>query len=588
MPSEILSETVCLRMWLRARSKVVRSIRDVRYGGLRLARLNWIYQFTGRGVVCFTSHREYGMYFSDYIVSANEKHSEPNTICHHFAVGAFVLVTVCFGSVLFRFLALFMYNAIGAFLIHMVEKGLGKSSAGKIRNTFCAPTPNALSEFSNMRLAELYHGSVFVAKLWFYSVGENVGGIAVLDALDAESVEVEDVADEDEIADIKAIKFERDELQKQLDAEKGQYKIMQATAADLRSRLEDEGARVAQVRTKEGWNALEEKKTAIVALEAEKQAMLEKSSADEQERAKEHEQLTTQIWSLQERLFAMETKATKTHTDTMDLLKALDAEKSNSKQLASEVERLEKERDDMETTMSAVKAAADALSGKQTAASASREVRSPMSRAGSAVDDESSELHATNPQGDHPPSAATGLGGTSDVYEETMRTRPGSFPSGDHGLASPPLSQGKMSPGPEATSPGFRTIHGIHRPGGALGSYSHGGGTRKKGGDDSSSRNGGGSNSTSSEKDYAQGSRTTFEDCRNGNSNELGQMPTEIVQGTAVGGAWRGVPRWSRGVPHKFNGMIDGIGRSSEAKSPPLPERPNRPSESGAQLQRKI
>lgn len=36
------------------------------YGELRIARLNMIYRLTGRGVVYFTTHREYGTYFSEY------------------------------------------------------------------------------------------------------------------------------------------------------------------------------------------------------------------------------------------------------------------------------------------------------------------------------------------------------------------------------------------------------------------------------------------------------------------------------------------------------------------------------------------
>ena len=129
----LISREVTWKRWHVVRTSVIDSLpKDVidsmiesdqmnkrwRYGELRLARLNWIYQFTGRGVVYFTSHREYGTYFSDYfktfitvfaflttilsamqvIVSVNEKPSELNTICHRFAVGALVLVAVCFGS----------------------------------------------------------------------------------------------------------------------------------------------------------------------------------------------------------------------------------------------------------------------------------------------------------------------------------------------------------------------------------------------------------------------------------------------------------------------------------------------------------
>jgi hypothetical protein len=66
------------------------------YGELRIPRLNWIYRLTLRGWVYFTTHREYGTYFSQYfalfitgfafattilqamqVVLANENHPKP-------------------------------------------------------------------------------------------------------------------------------------------------------------------------------------------------------------------------------------------------------------------------------------------------------------------------------------------------------------------------------------------------------------------------------------------------------------------------------------------------------------------------------
>lgn len=107
-------------------------------------------------------------------------------------------------------------------------------------------------------------------------------------------------------------------------------------------------------RSKLQLRALEEKKTAIVALEAEETALIEKSSLDQQEREQEREQLHKETSDLQNALSERRQKSNKMHADAMDVLKALEKEREDSQQLRSEVSRLEKKCEEMETTMAKV------------------------------------------------------------------------------------------------------------------------------------------------------------------------------------------------------------------------------------------
>ncbi|RDW91680.1 hypothetical protein BP5796_02845 [Coleophoma crateriformis] len=76
----LVNKAVTWKAWVDFRTAIVRSLgsgavkpvqihRRYDYGELRLARLNYIYRLTFRGVTYFTTHREYATYFTEYLTT---------------------------------------------------------------------------------------------------------------------------------------------------------------------------------------------------------------------------------------------------------------------------------------------------------------------------------------------------------------------------------------------------------------------------------------------------------------------------------------------------------------------------------------
>lgn len=271
---------------------------------------------------------------------------------------------------------------------------------------------------------------------------------------------------------IKAIKFERDELQKQLDAEKGQNKMTQAAAADLRKRLDEERLKTAQLRTRQGFTALEEKKAAVLGLEEEKKAWLQKSRQMEEE----HSMMLGKIGELQSALQIMEKETTSARTGTVHAMTELESERARYLQLQDELAHLKVDYRELQETLESVQAAASGSRAKSPG-SDTQDARNPFSRTGSTMGLDQSVEAAQNP-GNHPLAMFNSPGDLTPV--EPVESPPMPPTNGSTAQPQPQNSRDTTSPSSPPPSAGFRTVHGQHRPDGSLGGYTNGGGTRRR------------------------------------------------------------------------------------------------------------
>ncbi|KAF2164362.1 hypothetical protein M409DRAFT_56635 [Zasmidium cellare ATCC 36951] len=162
----------------------------------------------------------------------------------------------------------------------------------------------------------------------------------------------------------------------------------------------------------------------------------------------------------------------------------LEEERDTTQTLRSEWTKLEAEYKTLQDTLASIQAAASPGGGKVEATNghqgldSSIDDRNPISEAGSMTELKNTAEAVTTPSAS-PPMAEGQFGSLS-------------MPS----PASPPIAEGQFGslsmhpPQPSGSSPvttpatppsaGFRTIHGQHRPDGALGGYVNGGGTLRK------------------------------------------------------------------------------------------------------------
>lgn len=263
---------------------------------------------------------------------------------------------------------------------------------------------------------------------------------------------------------MKVIQLERAELQKQLDASKGQMQLANDSAARFKNLLDEERQTNAALRKRSAWASLqEEKQMALDMVQHEKQAALQASEIERRQRS----QLEERIQRLQNDIQALRDELKSTRADTKEAIDLVQAEELQNKQLQSEIETLQANARDLEEAMASVQAAA--------------------SRSKIVVQKSTPhELNATPGNEYFPPQTATpgstngfhlhGADEASSVPNRKLVGSPvGSPPVASPGTYSNPATSPR-APHPNVRSPGsqaegFRTIHGQHRPDGSLGGY---------------------------------------------------------------------------------------------------------------------
>ena len=142
--SNLISKDVTWEQWAPFRDIVLTKTGDMNinkryeYGELRLNRLDIIYRFTGRGLTYFTVHRTYKTYFVQYfstfatvfafvaivltamqvLVTIEGIPQRVATTSYRFSVAVLIGVCLCFGSIVFMFVSMFVYNLILTWLAH--------------------------------------------------------------------------------------------------------------------------------------------------------------------------------------------------------------------------------------------------------------------------------------------------------------------------------------------------------------------------------------------------------------------------------------------------------------------------------------
>ena len=146
--SNLISKDVSWEQWATFRDTVLTKTGDLyinkryEYGELRLNRLDLIYRFTGRGLNYFTVHCTYKTYFAQYfsifatvfafvaiiltamqvLVTIEGIPERVATTSYRFSVAVLIGVCLCFGTILFMFISMFVYNLILTRLAHRRDK----------------------------------------------------------------------------------------------------------------------------------------------------------------------------------------------------------------------------------------------------------------------------------------------------------------------------------------------------------------------------------------------------------------------------------------------------------------------------------
>ena len=146
--SNLILEDITWKQWATFRYTVLSETEDLcinkryEFGELRLNRLDLIHRFTGRGLTYFTVHRTYKTYFAQYfsifatvfafvaivltamqvLVTAPGIPKTLATTSYRFSVAVLVGVCLCFGSILFLFVSMFVYNLMITRRAHRKEK----------------------------------------------------------------------------------------------------------------------------------------------------------------------------------------------------------------------------------------------------------------------------------------------------------------------------------------------------------------------------------------------------------------------------------------------------------------------------------
>lgn len=299
---------------------------------------------------------------------------------------------------------------------------------------------------------------------------------------------------------IKAIKDERDNLQKQLDSQIGQYKMATDRADDFRKRLHQEREKNDALRSRQGWSALqEEKKAADEALEAHK-----KASAEESERARvEKDEVLEHRQKLEIELDILKSELLSARNATTAAIATSETEKQDKEQLMQEKLQLQEEVDRLQKDRQRIQDALASVSNEQNKSMAEPGMLGTVPNGTSSPDatlistavdyHEDYSDHAMSYDRAPPlPPKELFLGPTmGSLPRKAVNSPPGQPTSSSASPRSYPLTPGSelgspTSPpwGPsipgQSTTNGFKTIHGHHRPDGALGGYAEGRGIRRK------------------------------------------------------------------------------------------------------------
>ena len=146
--SNLITKDVTWEQWAIFRDTVLTKTGDLdinkryEYGELRLNRLDIIYRITGRGLTYFTVHRTYKTYFAQYfsifatifafvaivltamqvLVTIQGIPRRVATTSYRFSVAVLIGICLCFGSILFMFISMFVYNVTLTWLAHRRDK----------------------------------------------------------------------------------------------------------------------------------------------------------------------------------------------------------------------------------------------------------------------------------------------------------------------------------------------------------------------------------------------------------------------------------------------------------------------------------
>ena len=146
--SNLISKDVTWEQWATFRDTILTKTAGLRineryeYGELRLNRLDIIYRITGKGLTYFTVHRTYKTHFAQYfsifatvfafvaivltamqvLVTVQGIPKTVATTSYRFSVAVLIVVCLCFGSILFLFVSMFVYDLILTRRAHRKDK----------------------------------------------------------------------------------------------------------------------------------------------------------------------------------------------------------------------------------------------------------------------------------------------------------------------------------------------------------------------------------------------------------------------------------------------------------------------------------
>jgi ankyrin repeat protein len=294
---------------------------------------------------------------------------------------------------------------------------------------------------------------------------------------------------------MKVMQSERVELMKQVDSWKGQVELANDTIARMQALLDDERQTNAALRKRQGWATLQEAKQAAEdMLEVEKQNAVQTSALEKQKRDQLEEKirdLRYEIQLLHDGIRRLKEEVESAHTATLAAIEETEREKSEKKELQQKIRDLQANAQEVEATLASAQAAA---------AAAKNRAATPVGNRASTPKD-----HSAVDNGYFPNGAALGelgihgIGNSPAVpTRKPVQTPGGSRAVGSRSPFSSPAMTPAMSPtmspaalSPPTTSPrsppanpcpnlrspssqsrkGFQTVHGQHRPDGALGGY---------------------------------------------------------------------------------------------------------------------
>lgn len=280
---------------------------------------------------------------------------------------------------------------------------------------------------------------------------------------------------------VRTIQEERDHLQRQLESERGQCKVAEYTALELRKRLEDERIKNDALRSRTGLAAMQEElETAMSSFDAEKKATVQTLEAEKRAHVEAFEEqkraavapFEAERDSILEKCNQVESENLVLRLEAADLRDKIEQMEKDSEERSFELATALQESLDMTEKLTVEKQ----LSAKSTEEAKRLEGEywklQKMLADGSSVKPNGNAGYQAK---ERPPSTA----GSDELYQNSHRNSTETVTSNaDSGAQRPDALQQSPSNGSSIGSPtsppGFRTIHGQHRPDGALGGYRQG------------------------------------------------------------------------------------------------------------------